>query len=141
MLSLFDQELEKVDFWSDPEAARNKINQWVSNKTKGNIQDLIPSQGITQDTDLVLSNAVYFKGLWKSRFNSENTKKSIFYQAQNNATLASFMYQKGTFNHSEYQRVSFNHSKYFIKVKHKRRRKDDIFPPHASLLKNTLKST
>ncbi|XP_033208975.1 serine protease inhibitor 88Ea-like isoform X2 [Belonocnema kinseyi] len=99
MLSIFDQELEKVDFWSDPEAARNKINQWVSDKTKGNIQDLIPSQGITQDTDLVLSNAVYFKGLWKSRFNRENTKKSIFYQAQNNATLASFMYQKGTFNH------------------------------------------
>ena len=108
MLSLFEEELEKVDFWSAPEAARHRINQWVSNITKGNIQDLIPSQGITQDTDLVLSNAVYFKGLWKSRFDPENTKKSIFYQAQNNATLANFMYQEGTFNHSEYLLYLYN---------------------------------
>ena len=101
MLSLFDQELEKVDFLSDPEAARKQINHWVENVTKGNIQDLIPSGGVTEDTDLVLSNAVYFKGVWKSRFNVENTKKSIFYQTQNNATLADFMYQKGIFNHSK----------------------------------------
>lgn len=29
-------------------------------------------------TRLVLVNAVYFKGLWKSRFQPENTKKRAF---------------------------------------------------------------
>lgn len=102
MSIIFNQEIRQVDFRSDPESARNEINNWVKNITKGNIPDLLPFHAITEDTDLVLTNAVYFKSLWKCRFSPEHTKKDIFYPAENNATFAYFMRQKGTFNHSKF---------------------------------------
>ncbi|XP_043467079.1 serine protease inhibitor 88Ea-like [Leptopilina heterotoma] len=100
MSDIFNHEIKKIDFRSNPESARNEINHWIKNITKGNIPELLPFQSITEDTDLVLTNAVYFKGLWKNRFNSENTKRDIFYPSENNATFANFMRQKGTFNHT-----------------------------------------
>ncbi|XP_043283992.1 serine protease inhibitor 88Ea-like [Venturia canescens] len=97
MLDLFSNELEKTDFAADPLAARNRINEWVSNTTKGHIKDLLPVDGVSADTDLVLANAVYFKGLWTSRFDKTNSKRDIFYGTTSN--LVTFMRQKGTFNH------------------------------------------
>ena len=99
MLDLFSTELEKTDFRADPNAARIRINDWVSNTTKGQIKDLIPTDGVDASTDLVLANAVYFKGLWKSRFDKANSKRDIFYGARN--SLVTFMRQKGTFNHGK----------------------------------------
>ncbi|XP_063976835.1 serine protease inhibitor 88Ea-like isoform X2 [Diachasmimorpha longicaudata] len=97
MIDLFGQELEKVDFKADPNAVRVKINDWVSNTTKGHIRDLIPSDGIDETSDLVLVNAVYFKGLWQSKFDRTNSKRDIFYGSKN--SLVTFMRQKKTFNH------------------------------------------
>lgn len=107
MSDIFNHEIQKIDFQSNPESARNEINHWIKNITKGNIPELLPIQSITEDTDLVLTNAVYFKGLWKNRFNSENTKRDIFYPSENNATFTNFMRQKGTFNHSKLLSVLF----------------------------------
>lgn len=99
MLNLFDSELEETDFRADPKLALDRINDWVSNATKGHIKDLIQEDSITADTDLVLANAVYFKGLWTSRFDKANSKRDIFYGTKNN--FVTFMRQKGTFNHGK----------------------------------------
>ncbi|XP_046746948.1 serine protease inhibitor 88Ea-like [Diprion similis] len=99
MLDLFGSELEQVDFRADPEAIRERINQWTSNATKGHIQDLIPADGITGDSNLVLASAVYFKGLWKSKFDTANSKKDNFYSNGSRTHLVTFMKQKGTFSH------------------------------------------
>ncbi|XP_076282859.1 serine protease inhibitor 88Ea [Lasioglossum baleicum] len=99
MLALFGDQLEKTDFHTNPAAVRDKINQWVSDKTKKHIQDLLPANSIAEDTDLVLVNAVYFKGLWQSQFNQANSKKALFYSSGSQNSLVTFMHQKGTFNH------------------------------------------
>ncbi|XP_015587825.1 serine protease inhibitor 88Ea isoform X2 [Cephus cinctus] len=99
MLDLFSNELEQADFRANPEAVRSRVNDWVSNTTKGHIRDLIPAGGITEDSDLVLANAVYFKGLWHSRFDPANSKKDIFYASGSRSTFVTFMRQKGSFNH------------------------------------------
>ncbi|XP_043259822.1 serine protease inhibitor 88Ea-like [Colletes gigas] len=99
MLDFFGDQLEKTDFHSNPSAARDRINDWVSNTTKGQIRDLLSPDSITEDTDLVLANAVYFKRLWQSRFDPAESKKDLFYSSGSQNSMVTFMRQKGTFNH------------------------------------------
>ncbi|XP_035738653.1 serine protease inhibitor 88Ea-like isoform X2 [Vespa mandarinia] len=99
MLDLFSDQLVKIDFKSNPLAVRNIINDWVSNTTRGHIRDLLPKSSITEETDLVLANAVYFKGLWQSRFDPANSKRDIFYAPGSQNSVITFMRQKKTFNH------------------------------------------
>ena len=55
-------------FYDGPEA----INTWISNKTNGSIKNVLKSPL----TDLVIVNALYFKGLWTTPFKKE--KKHTF---------------------------------------------------------------
>jgi serpin B len=71
--------LRLLDYISQPEESRLAINQWVSDETKEKIQDLIPQGGITSDTRLVLSNAIYFKATWLEPFVKDLTEEGIFY--------------------------------------------------------------
>lgn len=71
-------ELFSTPFATNPEQAREKINHWVENKTQGYIKELIPSGAITRETLLVLTNAIYFKGLWKFSFNKNSTAPAHF---------------------------------------------------------------
>ncbi|CAL7943563.1 unnamed protein product [Xylocopa violacea] len=99
MLDLFGDQLVKTDFHTNPIAVRDKINQWVSNTTNGHIKDLLPLGSIGADTDLVLANAVYFKGLWESRFDPSISKKDLFYTSGSQHSMVTFMRQEGNFNH------------------------------------------
>lgn len=78
------------------------INEWVSRVTKNNIKDLLPEDGVSQATKLVLANAAYFKGVWASKFPKERTKKEAFFVSETRQTLVPFMKQKGTFHYSKF---------------------------------------
>ncbi len=56
--------LEALPFATDPDGSRRKINSWVEKQTQDHIKDLIPTDGFTTDTQLVLCNAVHFKAPW-----------------------------------------------------------------------------
>ena len=62
-----------LDFVTDPEACRLRINQWVEEQTEGRIKDLIPQGNISAATRLVLTNAIYFNAAWKKPFEKANT--------------------------------------------------------------------
>jgi serine protease inhibitor len=64
-----------IDFRNAPEAARHRINDWVSQRTERHIQDLLPPGSVTPDTTLVLTNAVYFRGEWRTPFPARNTEE------------------------------------------------------------------
>ena len=55
-LSFFfqDAELQVMDFASNPSEARLSINHWVETLTKGHIRDLIPEDGVHENTKLIL---------------------------------------------------------------------------------------
>ncbi|XP_011497237.1 PREDICTED: serpin B4-like [Ceratosolen solmsi marchali] len=99
MLDFFGGDIDRADFRQKAEVVRLQINAWVKNTTHGNICDLLPKNAIDESTDAILANAVYFKGLWQSRFLFSNTKKDVFYLGQDNMTIVQFMNQKGSFNH------------------------------------------
>ena len=83
--------LRLLDYISQPEESRLAINQWVSDETKEKIQDLIPQGGITNDTRLVLSNAIYFKATWLEPFNENMTEEGIFYGLEEEEIPAQMM--------------------------------------------------
>ena len=67
-----------LDFKQNTEGSRVTINTWVEKQTKDKIKDLLPKGAITPDTRLVLTNAVYFKGMWAEAFKKENTQEEDF---------------------------------------------------------------
>lgn len=71
--------LEAQDFRADPEASRRRINGWVLDQTQKKIVDLLPPRSLDTDTRLVLTNAVYFKGSWATRFDEAATSKEPFF--------------------------------------------------------------
>lgn len=60
------------------EQSRNNINNWVKNATDGKIEELL-SEPLPPSTKLVLLNAIYFKGLWDTPFDSSFTSPAPFY--------------------------------------------------------------
>lgn len=94
----FQCESRSLDF-NHPDAAANEINTWVNNKTKGHIPSLIKADMLDPAlTRLVAVNSIYFKGLWKSRFQLENTKMRPFKGADGNVYKMQMMSQLSLFN-------------------------------------------
>jgi serpin B len=67
-----------LDFVNETEKSRQIINRWVEEKTKEKIKDLIPPRGVDEATVLILTNAIYFKGKWKDKFEKQLTKREDF---------------------------------------------------------------
>ncbi|MBC7099845.1 serpin family protein, partial [Candidatus Bipolaricaulota bacterium] len=70
--------LRGLNFRENPEAARVRINDWVSEQTNGKIKDLIPSGAIDTLTRLVLTNAIYFNAVWRYPFSENLTSDGAF---------------------------------------------------------------
>ncbi len=68
----------ELDFAADTEGARRTINGWVSEQTRQRIPELLGRGDLTPVTELVLTNAVYFKGLWAKRFDARATSERPF---------------------------------------------------------------
>ena len=94
----YDAAMMPVDY-QETEAARCTINTWVEQKTEGKIQDLIPSGMLNELTELVLVNAIYFKGTWASRFDQRNTKYAPFWISPDRSTTVPMMSQTGRFRY------------------------------------------
>ncbi|HET9476633.1 MAG TPA: serpin family protein [Dehalococcoidia bacterium] len=71
--------MRTVDFVNAAEAARQAINDWVSEETAGRIKDLIPPGAIDDLTRLVLTNAIYFKASWLEPFDPKDTADGAFH--------------------------------------------------------------
>jgi len=71
--------VEALDFAGAAETSRQHINDWVGDQTRNKIQNLIPEGAIKADTQLVLANAVYFKGHWSLPFTEKKTADETFH--------------------------------------------------------------
>jgi serpin B len=74
----YDSGVHRVDFVGAPEAARDTINDWVSDQTHAKIIDLLPPGSIDSTTRLVLVNALYFFGSWANLIDPANTTAADF---------------------------------------------------------------
>ncbi len=90
-----------VNFKTDAETARTTINRWVEKETREKIKDLLPKGTVTNDTRLVLTNAIYFKGDWEVKFKKENTKELPFTLASGNKVDLPLMHRVGQYAYAE----------------------------------------
>jgi serpin B len=88
---------EQVDFRSDTESARRRINQWVQRNTENQFKDLVQPGQFGADTSLVLCNAIYFKGRWASLFKRGETEPAPFYITKEQSVNVPMMHQKAEF--------------------------------------------
>jgi serine protease inhibitor len=92
----YDVGLKQVDFSNSPEAAQ-AINAWVEGKTQKAIKELFKPNAFDQDTRLVLTNAIHFKGEWASRFDPRRTSETPFWLAAEQKVMVPMMHQSGKF--------------------------------------------
>jgi serpin B len=84
-----------TNFAADPEASRATINGWVEDQTRERIKDLLPDGSITAGTAAVLTNAVYFKAPWATKFEKEFTRDADFRRLDGSTVSVPTMAQAG----------------------------------------------
>ncbi|CAN8032343.1 unnamed protein product [Ixodes persulcatus] len=75
LVDTFAAMFRSVDVVAEKSAMESEVNEWVKNKTRGKISGF----EIPADTIMALLNAIYFKGLWKTPFELNNTSPLPFY--------------------------------------------------------------
>ncbi len=97
--------LSQLDFVKETEKSRQIINSWVEEKTKDKIKDLIPQGSVSPDTKLVLTNAIYFKGEWQTKFRWWKTRNADFNISDKNKIEVRMMHLKEDFRYYEDEKM------------------------------------
>ncbi|MCX5782276.1 MAG: serpin family protein [Elusimicrobia bacterium] len=100
----YGSELALSDF-RKPEIPRSEINEWVDKKTKSKIKEMIPEGVLSDQTKMVLINAIYFKGSWDKKFIKNSTKIDKFWISTSTCVDVKMMYQKNNFSYQEKEDV------------------------------------
>ncbi|KAI6184398.1 putative serpin-like protein [Aphelenchoides bicaudatus] len=104
---------ESLDFGKPFDVAQN-VNSFVKEKTRDKIQDLISlyiilqADSILNDTKMVLVNAIYYKGDWKTKFDKNNTEEKDFFADENNTAKVKMMkksFKVAYYEHKDFQLV------------------------------------
>jgi len=97
--------IAKVDFRTDPEAARGVINAWARQQSKGRLDEAVWKNGVDEKTRLVVTAGAYFHPQWKTPFDPSLTKRFPFEYAFNREGLAVTMRTSGTFPYAKLQHL------------------------------------
>ncbi|KAM4013224.1 alpha-1-antitrypsin-like protein GS55-MS [Anomaloglossus baeobatrachus] len=93
-LKLFRSEAIAVDF-TKPEEAKDQINCYVEEKTRGMIKDFVDS--VDPDTVLTIISIIHFKGTWVDVFDKKQTRFQDFYVDESTAVKVPMMSRTGSY--------------------------------------------
>jgi serpin B len=93
----YHAEAREVDFKHSAPAAAKEINGWVKRQTNRKIKDAVGPGQLTDQTRLVLCNAIHFKGKWQHQFKKSDTKPGAFHVTTNETVTVPMMSQKTRF--------------------------------------------
>ena len=108
-LTYYGSEVQRLDFTTQAEQSRVLINNWISTQTHDKIRDMMPKGSINGNTIMVLANAIYFKGMWKRKFDARRTIKKNFMAGPNNQMQVDMM-------HDQFKAMSGEHTALNCKV-------------------------
>ena len=98
----YGSRLREMDF-TNPERARQIINTWVEGETREKIKNLIPEGILNAGTSLVITNAIFFKDEWQSKFDKASTKKGVFTVSTAKKADVSFMFRQGEYKFARFE--------------------------------------
>jgi serpin B len=78
MATNFGASITPLNYAGDPQGAAQRINDWVSERTRGKIKELVAADQFSPDTRLSLLSTIWFKGEWKNEFYPESTRTGPF---------------------------------------------------------------
>lgn len=96
--NFFQAELQSVNF-KTPESA-DTINKWANKNTHGKINNVV-SFPFPMATQVILANAIYFKGKWADPFDTNLTAPRNFYLPGGTTKMPRTMSQTGKFTYAE----------------------------------------
>ncbi|RZC42731.1 Serpin domain containing protein, partial [Asbolus verrucosus] len=88
---VYEADLENINFKKPDDAART-MNKWVEKKTDNKIKNLINSSDLTDESRVILINALYFKADWAYKFPLASTSKLNFYRTSTDVVQVDAMY-------------------------------------------------
>ncbi len=97
----YESALFKVNYRGDREQIRQRINSWVKDNTNQLITNLIKPGVLTDDTRLVLVNAIYFLSDWKIAFDEKVTHTAPFYITPEKSVDVPLMYMEDDLKYAE----------------------------------------
>jgi serpin B len=97
----FNAPFDPVDFQHNSAGATKTINNWVADKTKKRIQNLVPAGALNDLTRLVLVNALYLKAPWANEFPAGATHPKPFYVRGGEASNVPTMNIKKSFGYTK----------------------------------------
>ncbi|MDO5664182.1 MAG: serpin family protein [Bacteroidia bacterium] len=96
-IDYYNATVQPVDFTLP--ITKDIINKWASDNTNGLIKKVIDE---TKADDLMyLLNAIYFKGIWTTKFDTKNTSKKAFMTENGTKRVVDMMAQTAKFNYTE----------------------------------------
>src|ERR1035437_5409016 len=96
----FSSTIKALDF-GNVRVAEAEINQWASDQTHGRITGIANDMIDPIYTDLILANAIYFKGKWLDPFDQKLTKKRPFHPASGAAKNLPMMRSEERFTYGK----------------------------------------
>ncbi|XP_060797212.1 antithrombin-III [Neoarius graeffei] len=99
---VYGAKLLPLNFKEKPEFSRQRINEWISEKTNNRINNTLPEGSIDVNTILVLVNTIYFKGQWKHKFDRYNSMESKFHVNKTQSCLVQMMYQENIYHYGNF---------------------------------------
>ncbi|KAK0132223.1 Plasminogen activator inhibitor 1 [Merluccius polli] len=101
LLKAFRTVPHQLDFTKADQAV-DIINAWVSDHTAGTIPKFLAPGSLTDETRMVVLNALHFQGLWKVPFNPKLTRERMFKCANGSSVPVPMMRLLNRFHYGEF---------------------------------------
>ncbi|CAD7082784.1 unnamed protein product [Hermetia illucens] len=96
--------IDRLDF-KNARGASEHINRWCSNLTRGHIPELISKDDLDSAV-MVMTNAIFFDGVWRKPFAEETSFEFTFYRTPHEEIRTTYMTQQGNFYFFESKKMN-----------------------------------
>ena len=94
------EKVRHLDFKHDAQTSTAQINKSISTDTNDEIPKLL-KETVSNQTRLILTNALYFNAFWQKQFIEDSTYDGDFHKAEGQAISARYMCQGGKYSYGE----------------------------------------